>query len=126
MPCDYSKYHPNWKSEIVPRILARANNKCEWCFVENKSKLFSVKVYCRQNGKYGWRSIWFSEYNDANRLRNIGTEVKKITVVLTIAHLDHDEINHEVDDSRLAALCQYCHLNYDSKEKYRRATTNGN
>jgi hypothetical protein len=41
-------------------------------------------------------------------------------VVLTIAHLDHDELNHEVKDERLKALCQHCHLNYDAKEKYRR------
>ena len=40
---------------------------------------------------------------------------------LTIAYLDHDEINYDVKDDRLKALCQYCHLNYDAKEKYRRA-----
>ena len=35
-------------------------------------------------------------------------------VVLSIAHLDHDKDNHEVKDERLAALCQACHLKYDS------------
>ena len=35
MPCDYSKYPPNWHSEIRPRILKRANNCCEECGVEN-------------------------------------------------------------------------------------------
>jgi hypothetical protein len=30
MPIDYSKYPPNWKSEIRPRIMNRANNTCEF------------------------------------------------------------------------------------------------
>jgi len=35
MPCDYKKYPANWKTEIRPRILKRAKNKCEFCRVEN-------------------------------------------------------------------------------------------
>ena len=31
MPVDYSKSPPNWKTEIRPRILARAENCCEVC-----------------------------------------------------------------------------------------------
>jgi hypothetical protein len=34
-------------------------------------------------------------------------------IVLSIAHLDHDKINHEVKDERLQALCQACHLALD-------------
>jgi hypothetical protein len=34
-------------------------------------------------------------------------------VVLTVAHLDRDKLNHEVADDRLAALCQACHLGHD-------------
>ena len=45
---------------------------------------------------------------------------RPVKVVLTIAHLDHDELNHSVTLERLAALCQLCHLRYDAKEKYRR------
>ena len=45
---------------------------------------------------------------------------KKVKVVLTIAHLDHDETNLSVRDERLKAMCQLCHLRYDAKEKYRR------
>lgn len=41
-------------------------------------------------------------------------------VILTVAHLDHDEENFEVTDERLAALCQRCHLRYDAQEKARR------
>jgi hypothetical protein len=32
-------------------------------------------------------------------------------VVLTVAHLDHDLVDHS--DENLAALCQRCHLTYD-------------
>ena len=35
MPIDYKLYPPNWKTEIRPRILARAWNKCENCGAEN-------------------------------------------------------------------------------------------
>jgi len=36
-----------------------------------------------------------------------------VYVVLTVAHLDHDRDNFDVQDSRLRALCQRCHLNHD-------------
>ena len=35
MPIDYRKYPKNWKTEIRPRILERAQNKCESCGAEN-------------------------------------------------------------------------------------------
>ena len=84
MPIDYKKHPPNWKTEIRPEILKRANNCCEFCGVENYS------------------------------LHN------KKKIVLTIAHLDHDEQNWDVKYDRLAALCQKCHLRYDAPEKARR------
>lgn len=88
MVIDYKKYPPNWKKEIRPRILERANHKCEFCGVDNYSIRF--------NGK------------------------KDIKVVLTIAHLDHDPDNWDVEDERLAALCQKCHMNYDKNGKQNR------
>lgn len=35
MPIDYSKYPPNWKTEIVPRIKERAGHCCEFCGIAN-------------------------------------------------------------------------------------------
>lgn len=35
MPIDYKKYPLNWLSEIRPRILKRAENKCENCGIGN-------------------------------------------------------------------------------------------
>lgn len=69
--------------------------------------------------------VW--SYKDANKktkwsLFPLGIPSEKmVKVVLTIAHLDHDETNHEVKDERLMAMCQLCHLRYDAKEKYRRS-----
>lgn len=51
---------------------------------------------------------------------------RPVKVVLTIAHLDHDELNHKIKLERLAALCQLCHLRYDAKEKYRRVMEKSN
>lgn len=121
MPCDYSKYPPDWKTKIVPRILERADNKCEICGIRNYSTVFAGKIYTRQkNGRYSWRTIWVSDNGDWIRNKHLLSMHKFITVVLTVAHLDHDETNHDVEDDRLMAMCQLCHLNYDAKEKYRR------
>ena len=127
MPIDYSKYPPNWKTEIVPRILDRDGNCCKFCGVPNKESLYSVMMSVRVNGKYKKKRIWVSSINDAKRIEQIDGcyDTKKVKVVLTVAHLDHDEENHEVKDERLAALCQWCHLNYDAKEKYRRMLEKG-
>ena len=119
MPIDYSRYPPNWKDEIVPRILKRAGNKCEFCGLKNHQTVWSLKIYIRHNGKYGYKTIWFRNKQDAERHKHLGV-LKETKVVLTVAHLDHDETNPNIHDDRLRALCQYCHLNYDSKEKMRR------
>lgn len=37
MPCDYSKYPANWKTEIRPAILKRDCDKCKFCGVANYS-----------------------------------------------------------------------------------------
>lgn len=121
MPINYSKYPPNWKTEIRPRILERAKHRCEFCELKNHQTVYSARIY-------GGKSEWFKTHDEAvvaafNSGWNCPIEypiVKPVKVVLTIAHLDHDETNHEVLDERLAALCQICHLRYDSKEKYRR------
>lgn len=32
MPVDMRRYPPNWRTEIRPRILARAGDRCEQCW----------------------------------------------------------------------------------------------
>ena len=62
-PENKNRYPKNWKSEIRPMILKRANNCCEFCGVENHTY--------RLNEKTG----------------------KMAYIVLTIAHLDHNPEN---------------------------------
>ena len=108
MPIDYKKYPKNWK-EIRERILERANNTCEVCGKENGEEFHSFK----ENNFTIWRWLSYTEW--------IRRDCPKIVkVVLTIAHLDHDETNHDVKDERLMAMCQLCHLRYDAHEKKRR------
>jgi len=122
MPIDYSRYPDDWKTDIVPRILNRADHKCEFCGIENKSKTTSIPMKVSDGFRYKIKRFWITNQGDIIRMSPfaLGGDIKEITVVLTIAHLDHDEENHDVKDDRLAALCQYCHLNYDAKEKFRR------
>lgn len=114
MPCDYNRYPPGWRAEIVPRILERARHRCEVCGLENKASVWSVLV--ESVGR-----IWVQTESDATRLASLANApAKLVTVVLTVAHLDHDELNHDVQDDRLMAMCQWCHLRYDAPEKARR------
>jgi len=107
MPIDYSKYPPDWKQRRK-RILNRANNRCEFCGLENY-----VCGVRDEGGKF--YELAGSQIDAAT---DDGDNV--IQIVLTIAHLDHDEINWSVKDDRLVALCQRCHIRYDIEEKKRR------
>lgn len=72
----------------------------------------------------------YGDWHDSDSIRSMNSDVrfsrfgvetvKEIRVVLTVAHLDHDETNWNVKDERLAALCQRCHIQYDALEKARR------
>lgn len=101
MPIDYNKYPPNWLSEIRPRILKREKNKCKFCQVQN----YAV----------GYRDSFGRFYS-----LGVSGNQEQIRIILTVAHLDHDEENWKVEDGRLAALCQKCHLKYDATEKQKR------
>lgn len=126
MPIDYKRYPPNWKKEIVPRILKRAGDCCEVCGLQNKTIVFSV----RNNAKSKWfktfeeadqqPKTFESKYNPKTERSELVPNPKPVKVILTIAHLDHDETNWDVTDDRLKAMCQKCHLTYDGHEKYLR------
>jgi 5-methylcytosine-specific restriction endonuclease McrA len=94
-------YPKNWK-EIREKILKRANNCCEFCGLPNH-----IEGYRTFNGK-------FISCNDVQFLRK-KQPFKKIKIVLTIAHLDHNPQNNE--PSNLRALCQKCHNNYDIEHR---------
>ncbi|MEP7197255.1 MAG: hypothetical protein ABI851_12105 [Saprospiraceae bacterium] len=111
MPIDYKNYATNWKSEIRPAILKRANGKCELCnlidhiegYRDNNGDFISVKQIALK---------LLEGYNYfENELDNIKIDQKPIRIILTIAHLNHDVKNN--DPENLKALCQKCHINHD-------------
>jgi hypothetical protein len=101
-PCNYQDYPQNWKTEIRPAILKRANNCCEECGIRN----YSVG-YRSVDQKFVECQEWL--YNES-KFTPDGHKVIKI--ILTIAHLDHDTTNN--DPSNLKALCQLHHLKHDT------------
>ena len=151
MPIDYKRYPPNWKSEIVPAVLTRANNCCEECGVHNASiqwrgiktidkiingkkrrvsrtfhydsKESAIKDGCFYDEcEYlNHPECKFTSEEKEKRLKEANPYVYQVKIVLTIAHLDHDETNWDVQLDRLKAMCQLCHLQYDAAEKYRRS-----
>jgi len=116
MPIDYSKYPPNWKTEIRPAVLLRADNRCEFCGVDNYAVILrghwaGREVYQDESGYiYDAKT---GEYLGGDYVGEVSKTNKFIKVVLTIAHLDHDVNNNDM--SNLKALCQCCHNRYDVK-----------
>ncbi len=120
MPCDFSKYPPNWKSHIRPKVLERAGNRCEFCGIKN-----AAQGYRGESGTF----YNVSRYRAAKMRKEFEAKEpgapKVIKIVLTVAHLDHDITNNDmmqhhgpvlpVQQSNLRALCQKCHLSYDAE-----------
>lgn len=104
MPCDYKKYHPDWKTVIRPAILERDFNCCKFCGVKNHSI-----IHRYGKGQEEW--YYWPEGMESEVWTLDGKKATK--VILTIAHLDHDKTNNDYDN--LAALCQKCHLGIDLK-----------
>lgn len=103
MPINYNDYPSNWKSEIRPAILARANNQCEWCKVPN-----GALIHRHGKGKDDWEL--YPEGMEAEAWSLDGKKATKI--VLTIAHI-HNPDKMDCREENLAALCQKCHLQHD-------------
>jgi hypothetical protein len=120
MPCDYSKYPKNWKSEIRPAILTRAKNRCENCKIPNlvtvsRGDYFGTDAWQDDDGNIfcGATSEKIGEdYVGALFALNGRRRVVNLKVVLTVAHIDHDTTNNELEN--LKALCQRCHLRHDA------------
>lgn len=121
-PENRSRYPANW-SEIRAAILARAGDCCETCKVANGKRIArgagpfagtyqadTAEVFDAETGEY-IASVRMSEYQVKNM----------VTIVLTIAHLDHQPENCDLDNLR--ALCQMHHLRYDAAHHAETART---
>lgn len=116
MPIDYKKYHPDWKTKIRPSVLDRAKNCCEMCNVPNKKVIIRGNwngVACYQDDDGFIYDEKTSQKIGEDYIGEVHPTNKFITIVLTIAHLDHNIENNDL--SNLKALCQKCHLNYDKE-----------
>lgn len=108
MPIDYRDYPADWQ-ERRARILKRDNHRCNRCGVPNYS------IIQRFDGdRYRLLQVCNS-YQEAREEKTayLTMEPRPVIIILTVMHLDHDEWNHQVEDSRLEAACQRCHLQYD-------------
>ena len=115
MPIDYKNYPADWQHRRA-RILSRAGHRCEHCGVLNYSVI-------QRGEKDDYEVIEAcTSFQEARAAKHeyLHRATNPIIIVLTLAHLDHDEWNDEVEDSRLAALCQRCHLQYDKHDNLMR------
>lgn len=99
------RYPKDWK-QIRARILARASDRCEKCWVPNKA--FRINRGGRA-GEWTMDVMQCETWSTSD-----GIPVPWITrVVLTVAHLDHTPENCSPENLR--AWCQRCHLAYDQE-----------
>lgn len=113
MPIDYKNYPANWKTEIRPAILERANNCCEFCAKNNQKVRNHTVGFRGENDAWNEIEVSMQGYVDAEDATDMGYKV--IQIVLTIAHLDHNIQNNSYDN--LAALCQRCHNRLDVHDR---------
>ncbi len=97
-------YPPNWP-EIRDLVRQRSHGRCEKCGI--------------RDGAIGYRD----ERGDFNECEGLAVEVaivdgyKIIKIVLTVAHLDHDPTNNDLNNLR--HWCQQCHNRYDAPVRAR-------
>jgi len=121
-PENRKRYPANWP-EIREAILVRAGNCCEQCKVANG------KVIARGAGPFAGTyqddeaNVFDAETGEhIAQVRMSEYQVKNmVTIVLTIAHLDHQPEN--CDEENLRAWCQMHHLRHDAKHHAETART---
>ena len=93
------RYPKNWKTDVRPRIMARAMHNghacCEHCLAPNH--------------------MWVERTNGFADSWRISMEGKGVRIVLTIAHMN--DVIEDCSDENLRALCQLCHNRYDQPKR---------
>lgn len=121
------KYPRNWK-HISRRIrFDRAAGCCEWCGKPHGAEVLVGGDNCWRDASGQWYSRfgkklpgpapWPVQFWWQYVIRHGGKtpEIRPATVILQTAHLDHNP--HNCADSNLAALCQFCHAEYDVEQR---------
>ena len=97
-------YPHEWRTKIRPRIRARAGDKCEFCGVQNHAIGYRDHTGTfHDENKTGWRDH-FRFFTP-----------KKLRIVCTVMHLNHDPTDNR--DENLKLGCQKCHNSYDAKHR---------
>jgi hypothetical protein len=90
-----------WEELRAARLKVQ-HNECLWCHAPNGRNVI------RKKGTIDWR--WdFGAYTSR--------EWRKVKIVLTIAHLNHDPTDNRPENT--PALCQLCHNRHDAKHRAR-------
>jgi hypothetical protein len=109
-PENRHRYPPDWE-DIRVRVLSRAGYRCEW-----------PGCLARHHASGVWRMGVFRQVVHPSSLDefdydladSIEDDEKVIRIVLTVAHLDHQPENCDLDNLR--AWCQRHHLAYDQQQ----------
>src|SRR5678815_366231 len=111
-------YPDNWKTEIVPTILARDRHRCRICKVKNYTVGYRVGHFVVVKGEHETYKEARVQADRYNVLMRQNLEVGyHIVIVLAVAHLNHDTTDNR--DQNLEARCQYHHLRHD-REHHRK------
>ena len=116
-----NRYPKDWK-QIRTSILERARNACEQCRAPNRTVIARGAKGSPAEGTYMLEDGTVRNEvtgQDLGLARGSEYDVDRfVEVILTVAHVDHDERNN--DPSNLRALCQRCHLALDRADNARR------
>lgn len=121
------RYPHNWRNISARIRFDRAAGRCEWC-----GKPHGAEVLVGAQGSWADHSgQWYDRFGKAlpgpapwpacewweHVLQNGGEppQIRLAVVVLQTAHLDHNPAN--CNDDNLAALCQFCHAEYDASRR---------
>jgi hypothetical protein len=120
-PENKGRYPADWKTAIVPAVRCRSGNCCEGCGVKNHAlggRLPGGRFLpAEPTGDNGLRLTW-PRPGEWAWCRADGTSawLRIIRIVLTVAHLDHDDLETR-DISRMRHWCQRCHNRHDAKAR---------
>lgn len=108
-------YPKDW-DDIRQVVLTRDQHECQDCGIQQYAVVFR-RGY--------WMCVYAVgfDYKEGLRLRLEAMDKwkRKFTCIcLQVAHLDHDEVNHDVKLSRLKTLCPRCHFYNDNPDNQKR------
>lgn len=121
------RYPFNWRNISARIRYDRAQGRCEWC-----GKPKDMRVLVGAQGSWADdQGRWFDRFGKPlpgpapwpprewweHVIRTGGEppQIRGALVVLQTAHLDHNPRN--CADDNLAALCQFCHAEYDADQR---------